>query len=350
MAFETSQRRAFVHGLAACAICFSTALAPAAVWSQTVLKFNTWLPATHPVMATTIRPWAEEVAKVTQGRVRFEFTTASLGPPPNQFDMVRDGIADAAITVHGYTPNNFPLMQIGELPFLASTSEPLSVALWRITQKRFAAKNEHAGTELLALFVSQPGRVFTIRKPIRAVADWNGLKLAGGAAINVEQAKALGAVGIRAPGPQSAEMAKRGTIDGVFSDVSSFSDFSLEGTFKHMLDFPRGTHSATFCLIVNKGKWDALPPGDRQAITAISGETLSRTAGRNWDLSAAKARDAMKTANVDVAMIDPAHFQALQAKLKFLEDEWIKKAAAAGVDGRAALAELRDALAASTPK
>ncbi len=64
--------------------------APAA--GETLLRFNSWLPPTHPVMSLTIRPWAEEVAKVTQNRVKFEFTAQSMGPPPNQFDMVKDGV------------------------------------------------------------------------------------------------------------------------------------------------------------------------------------------------------------------------------------------------------------------
>jgi TRAP-type C4-dicarboxylate transport system substrate-binding protein len=323
--------------------------APAA-HAQTVLKFNSWLPPTHPIMAMTVMPWAEEVAKATEGRVKVEFTASSLGPPPNQFDLVKDGVADAAITVHGYTPARFPLMQAGELPFLSNLSEPLSVALWRVTQKHFAAKNEHAGTQVMAIFTSQPGRVFTVKRSLKSLADWEGLKLAGGAAINVEEAKALGAVGIRAPGPQAAEMTKRGTVDGLFIDMSSFADFNLGGTIKHMLDFQRGIHAATFTLMVNKAKWDAISPADRAAIEKISGETLSRTAGRNWDISAAKAREALKPAGVEVSMITPEHQKALEDKLRFLEDEWLKKAQAAGIDGKAVLADLRQTIAAYPAK
>ena len=317
------------------------AVPPQTAVSQTTLRFNSWLPPTHPVMAMTVKPWTEEVAKATRGRVRFEFTAASLGPPPNQFDMVKDGIADAALTVHGYTPARFPLMRIGELPFLSDLSEPLSVALWRVTQRHFAARDEHAGTQLVAVFVSQPGRVWTTKRALKSLQDWNGLKLAGGAAINVEEAKALGAVGIRAPGPQAAEMLKRGTVDGIFIDASSFADFHLAGTVKNVLDFPRGIHAATFCILVNKAKWDAIPAADRAAIASTMGEGLSRAAGRNWDASAAKAREGLARAGVEVTRADGAYFKELQDKLRYLEEEWVKQASALGLDGKAALAELR---------
>src|SRR5688500_12301781 len=95
----------------------AAAIAAGAAQAQTVLRFNAWLPLVHPMMAMTAKPWTDDVAKATDNRVRFEFTAQSMGPPPNQFEMVRDGVIDAAITVHGYTPARFPLMQIGELPF-----------------------------------------------------------------------------------------------------------------------------------------------------------------------------------------------------------------------------------------
>jgi TRAP-type C4-dicarboxylate transport system substrate-binding protein len=313
--------------------------APAA--AQTLMRFNSWLPPTHPIMSQTIRPWAEEVARITQNRVRIEFTAQSLGPPPNQFNMVKDGVADAAITVHGYTPARFPLMQIGELPFLSDLSEPLSVGLWRVTQKHFAGKDEHAGTQLVGVFVSQPARVWTARKALKSIPDWDGMKLAGGAAVYLEIARALGGVGVRAPGPQAAEMLKRGVVDGVLIDASSYTDFGLAGTVKHMLDFPKGMSAATFAVILNSAKWNSVSAADRAAIEKISGETLSRTAGRNWDRVAAKSRENVKAAGVEVTMAEGAYLKALEGKLRFLEDQWLQKAAAAGVDGRAALSELK---------
>ena len=324
--------------LSVLALCLSLA-APAS--AQTVLRFNGWLPPTHPIIALTVKPWTEEIAKVTQNRVRVEFTASSMGPPQNQLDMVKDGVVDAAFTVHGYTPQRFPLMRIGELPFLSNLSEPLSVALWRVTQKHFAVKDEHAGVQVMAIWVSQPGRVWTAKKALKSVKDWEGMKLAGGAAITLDIAKALGAVGVRAVGQQTAEVVRRGVADGAFFDASSFTDFSLQGTIKHMLDFPKGIYASTFFLSINKAKWNQISEADRAAIMKISGETLSRTAGRNWDAEAAKSRENVKAAGVEVTMAGGAYLKELEDRLRFLEDDWLKGAQAAGVDGRAALAELK---------
>jgi TRAP-type C4-dicarboxylate transport system substrate-binding protein len=92
---------------------------------------------------------------------------------------------------------------------------------------------------------------------------------------------------------------------------------------------------------MNKAKWNALSPEDRAAIQKISGETLSRAAGRNWDAEAAKSRENVKAAGVEVTMASGAYLKELEDKLNFLEDDWLKGAQGAGIDGKAALNELR---------
>lgn len=329
--------------IASVAALVAAAFAFPAAAQQSVLRFNSWLPPTHPITVLTLKPWMAEVEKATQGRVKFEFTASSLGIPPNQFDMVRDGIVDAAITVHGFTPARFPLMQLGELPFLSKLSEPLSVAMWRVTQKYFMAKDEHAGTQLLTVWTSQPGLVWSAKPAIRTLKDWEGVKLAGVSSITLDISKALGAVPVRAPGPaQAVEMLKRGTVDAVYLDTSSFLDFNMGGTVKYVVDFPKGIYASTLPLMINRAKWNAISAADRAAIERLSGESLSRVAGRNWDAEAAKSREAIRPSGAELLPVDAAVLRGYEEKLRFLEDQWVQKAAAAGVDGKGALAELKD--------
>src|SRR5207302_6214931 len=96
-----------------------------------------------------------------------------------------------------------------------------------------------------------------------------------------------------------------------------------------------------FMLVVNKAKWDAIPAADQAAIMKISGEALARRFGANWDAAAAKSRENLKPAGVEVTMAEGAYFRELEEKLRFLEDDWVKRASAAGADARVALCELR---------
>ena len=110
--------------------------------AETVLRLSNWVPPSHTVTLDILTPWMEDVARVTEGRVTIDALKSPLGKPPAHFDIARDGLADIAIGVHGYTPGRFILSQIAELPFLSDSSEVLSVAYWRVHQDYLAKAGE----------------------------------------------------------------------------------------------------------------------------------------------------------------------------------------------------------------
>ncbi|MGR3366490.1 MAG: hypothetical protein ACU0CC_22945 [Sagittula sp.] len=68
-----------------------------------------------------------------------DFTASSLAPQTAQLDMIRPGIADAAINLSSFTGKQWLAPLIGELPlqFEPTTSAAFSVALWRTQEKYF---------------------------------------------------------------------------------------------------------------------------------------------------------------------------------------------------------------------
>jgi len=319
------------------------------VAAETTLRFHQWLSPKHPIVARTLLPWFERVEKATEGRVKIEYMAAPLGPPPAQFDLVSNGAADLAMNVHGFTPGRFKLTQIGELPFLSTDSEPLSVAFWRTHEKHFAAANEHAGVKLITLFAARPGALWSRDTPIRTLDDWKGKKIFTGINIPAEITEMLGGVAVRAPGPKVYEMLQRKIVDAAFIDHSSYKDFNLDQFIHYAMEAPKGFYSATFYVVMNQKAWDALSPADQQAIDAISGEALARVAGANWDDEARKAMDLMKKNNVVVIKAEGAYLQELEQRIvPPLQDRYNKLAAERGVDGNTALAYLREQIARET--
>ena len=102
--------------------------------AQTVLRFSNWLPPTHPITTQILQPWAANIEKATEGRVKVQFLPA-LGRPPAHFDLVRDGVADMALSVHAYTADRFPSAYGVTLPGYADDAESASVAYWRTYEK-----------------------------------------------------------------------------------------------------------------------------------------------------------------------------------------------------------------------
>ena len=80
--------------------------------AETKILLNRFVPAKHPFNTGMFVPWAKDVAKATNGRVKVEFSTASLAPPPKQWNMVSKGIADAAMLANIFERNRLKLPAI----------------------------------------------------------------------------------------------------------------------------------------------------------------------------------------------------------------------------------------------
>src|SRR5690606_17932622 len=98
-----------------------------------------------------LQPWANNVAEATEGRVKVQLLPA-LGRPPAHFDLVRDGVADAALSVQAYTADRFPSAYGMTFPGYADDAESAAVAYWRTHQEHFAKLDEFKGTKLLGLY------------------------------------------------------------------------------------------------------------------------------------------------------------------------------------------------------
>ena len=100
------------------------------------LVVNQVAPPNHFYHKEVLVPWAEDVAWITQGRVRLRFSVAPLGSYRRNFDMAWAGLVDIAGGNQSSTPGRV-VTQVNETPFLASSDvEVLSVSLWR-THERF---------------------------------------------------------------------------------------------------------------------------------------------------------------------------------------------------------------------
>ena len=77
--------------------------------AETVLKFSWFGPPVADFNKNGVFKWGDEVGKVTEGRVRIEFLAKSAGAPPAHFDLIRDGVVDAAYYLPGITRGRFVL-------------------------------------------------------------------------------------------------------------------------------------------------------------------------------------------------------------------------------------------------
>ncbi|MEX0729328.1 MAG: TRAP transporter substrate-binding protein [Aquisalimonadaceae bacterium] len=325
-----------------CVLAAVGALFASSAQAQTVLTLNRWLPPNHFINTEVLEPWAADVEQATEGRVRIDIPSSSLGPPPRQFDLARRGVADITWSTQGYTPGRFVTSEGVELPFLSNSAEALSVAFWRTHNDYFAEADEYSGVKVLSLHVQPPGSLFTARQRVESLSDIRNLSIR---VINPATSRLLEAfdgVPISAPVGQAYEMLSRGVIDGTFLTTDSMPNLNLWGHLNHLLTVDGGFYNTSFFLVMNRASWDRLSEADQQAIESISGEAFSKRVGRIWDDKHAKALEEFEArAGTTHTRVEGKELERLRNALATAEPEWIASVQEKGVNGEAALEMLR---------
>ena len=315
--------------------------ATAPLRAQTALTFSTFVPLAHPINKTIFLPWCEEVAAATAKRVSCRVLPKAVAAPPGTFDAVRDGLADVSYTVHGYTPGRFFLTKVVEMPFLGDKAEHVSLAYQRIHEKYLENAGEHKGVKVLAVFSHGPGHIYNTKRPIKSIADLQGLKVRVGGGVVNDIAGALGIASILRPSTESYEILSSGVADGLFFPIESVASFKLEKIIRYATHLPGGFYNTSFLLMMNEAVWNKLSKADQDAIWSVSGERGARKFGKGWDASDTVGLATLKAANVDIITASPQFVAEMKKKIQPVEDEWIKEAKSRGWDGARFLGELR---------
>lgn len=313
--------------------------------AQTVLSYSQWHPPGY-VVTKVMLPWIDKVAEVTEGRVVVEVRAAAVGTPREQADVVRDGLADVALVVPGYTPGRYPLLELSEMPLISSVATEQAPAFARLFEKYMAPLKPFEGAHVLSAFNVGPFKIETRDKAINTVADLEGLKLY----ISPRGASALmqsvGAVPVSATSAEMFSMISTGVIDGFLNPFESAVSFGIAPYLKHVTIVPQGLGQAGMVLIVNQAKWDTISPEDQAAIMAISGDVLAGQIGQALDDGEATARAAMEAEGTVVSELSADQAAILEEHMQPLFAEWIDKAVAAGlINAQEVLDEYRAELA-----
>jgi TRAP-type C4-dicarboxylate transport system substrate-binding protein len=319
-------------------------LTAAPTLAQTEISISSWVPPSHFLNKEFLAGWAQEVEAATSGRVKFRFLPKMVTSPIGHFDAVKDGLADLAFISHSYTPARFQLVRFGVLPFGGNNAEAQSVAVWRTYEKFMLKANEHAGVKLLTIYAHGPGVMYNTKRPINRLADLQGLKFRVGGGMAADVGQAIGATILQKPAPESYELLSQGIVDGVFFPAESPVSFKLEKLLRYATEFPGGLYSDTHSVIMNEAKFASLSKADQDIIMKLAGDHMSRLAGKAWDKNAAIGETGMKAAGMQILKAPDALVAEVRERTRQFESDWIKEAAAKGIDGAKVLAAFRDEL------
>lgn len=306
-------------------------LAAASAQAETVLTVSSWVPQTHFVYTDILVSYAENVAKVTEGRVTLNIMPAPLGAPAQHFELARTGVADITWGNFTYEPERFVSVWFSEFPFVGTDAEASSVALWRTYEKHLADNPAFDGVEILGVGLFGGGHIHHGSKPVITPADIASQKVRIGGPIQTQIMEALGAVPVAAPGTKAYELLEGGVIDASLHSVESVMNFRLEELLQNHTLVPGGLYDASFFIAINEAKWQSLEEADRAAIAAISGEALSRLWGQQFDAQNEKAMKLFTEGGHQFHEPSAELMAAITAVSDTMIADWIVAAKAAGV-------------------
>lgn len=337
------RRNLLKTGLAA-SLALGLGAAPALAADTVTLRMATWLPPTHHHTSDTIPTWIAAIKEASGGTLIIKLDPAPIAKPPAQYDIVRDGAADLSYHVMAYTPGPFEIVRGAELPFLSSSAEAGSQAAYEWYDRNIGFDTEFKDVKVLTLWVHGPGMIHT-KKPINSLEDLKNVKLRVGGG-GVRMAEALGATPVAMSATQAYDAISKGVADGAMFPFESIAGFRLGELLDHHLEIPGGLYTTPFALLINRDKYNSLSAEHRKVLDEVGGGVAgAKIFGAGWDRADAVGRKTALEQNGTINSLSDAELARWADKIAFMNDVWIEKANAAGLDGAALLEDLRETMA-----
>ena len=328
------------------ALASTLSLAAGAAWSQdVVIRYAQWLPPTYFLNERVWVPYFEEIERVTEGRVVVEQSAGPLGPPPRNYQMVLDGVADMSWAPHGFTPGAFPLSEIAELPFQSSDAVTTSLAYWRVFKETLEPAGMHPGVVTLAVHTHPPGQMFNNQREITSGDDFDGLKIRTTNSAVSEALTRLGATPVGMPVTEMRDALEKGIVDGVSLTDEAIYSFRVNEFLKYELAVPGGLYNTSFFIVMNPAKWAEISPEDQEAIMAISGEALITKMTTAWQEEQDASVQRVIDDGITITEAEGPLLAYIEDKLEGVDEAWVERANNEGIDGAAALAAFRSYIA-----
>jgi TRAP-type C4-dicarboxylate transport system substrate-binding protein len=245
------------------------------------LTYSNFFPPTH-IQSKLAEAWCREVEKRTNGRVVVEyFPGQTLTKARQVYDGVVTGLSDIGLALFAYTRGRFPVMAAVDLP-LGYPSGKVATKVVNAVYRKFRPK-ELNDTQVMYLHAHGPGILHTKSKAVRRLEDLKGMKLRGHGT-SAQIAKALGATPVSMPMPELYQSLQKGVVEGALYPIEVNKGWRMGEVTKYTTATFSIAYTSSFFVVMNKEKWNALPPEIQRIIEEINEEWIPKH-GEAWDSS-----------------------------------------------------------------
>jgi TRAP-type transport system periplasmic protein len=272
--------------------------------------------------------WAKEVEKRTNGKVKVStFPGGTLLPAKNMFDGVISGLADIGNFAMSYQPGRFPVSEAISLPVGFPSSKVASMALYDLIEKY--NPKEFESVKILGLFTSPPSSFMT-KTPVRTLKDLKGMEVRVSGTLG-DAVKALGAIPIAMPQSDTPEAIQKGVVKGIVSSIEVLQDFNFAAYCPYTTEVNLAL--TDFAVVMNKAKWNSLPPDVKKVLDDLRREQSEWTAKYVDDHVTEAVAWSKQKYNHQVLQLPAADKAEIPRLMKPIIDDYIKRVTAQGLPG-----------------
>lgn len=281
-------------------------------------------PDDYPTVLA-VRYMSDIIKQKTGGKDSIKvYSGGALGGEKDTLEQAKIGALDL-IRVNVAPMNNIcPETMVPTMPFLFRSKEHMRKVLDGPVGDQILASCEKQGYVGLAFYDSGSRSLYTVRKPVRTLADMKGLK------IRVQQSdlwvsllQAMGANATPMPYGEVYTGLKTGVVDGAENNWPSYDTSHHYEVAKF---YSMTEHSmAPEMLMISKRSWDALSPDEQKIFRQAAKESVPYMR-KLWDAKEAASRAIVVKAGSQIVKVDKAPFQQAMKPVydKFITDAKLK--------------------------
>jgi TRAP-type C4-dicarboxylate transport system substrate-binding protein len=307
------------------------------------LSYATNRPPTDPQSEDWLTPMLAEIEKRTGGQVKFKvYWSEALGGMRDQYNLVKDGVADMTDFATIFVPGKFILSDVANLPFVSQNPGNLMAAMFTLSEEGyFDSMWDEA--EWLGWHSTTPYKfLFRTDKPM-TYEELDGLKARAPGGLATETEAAIGMEPVVVSAADAYTAWQTGLVDVWVHPAGAVTKYKLyELPTRALLDIGLYT-MANGANVFNKAKFASLPPDVQDVIKETVHEYAAVYLQSGIDLEE-ESIQLMKDSGIEVYTWPDSELDKMKAAALPMWEKYISDLEEQGYDGRKMVARFVEVL------
>ena len=281
--------------------------------------------------------FAKMVEDDSNGKVKITYYAGSLGSPKDAWDMVKSNTIQFTWTGDLYNPGRMPISQMVGMPFEVPSIKKAYDVLDALLNAGYLDK-EYSGLKALYLLPTYPIGIYSTKKKITKMEDFQGMKIRCGTGLQGKALIALGASTVSLPGSEEYMSLQTGVIDATITGINIAIHRKLNEVCNYAIKEPP-LFFGVFVMLMNQDAWNGAPQDIKEVIEKAAKDICMDQVNEYTGLEDGMWNELAK--KMDVYSISPEEQARWLKAIGDLSDKAADELSSKGYKGKEALALTR---------